>query len=379
MKVLITGGAGYIGSTIAACCTDNGITPIILDDYSKGLREFARPYANYEGDIADTALIRRILSEHPDIDAVIHCAAKIVVPESVSAPLAYYENNVAKSITLLRELSALGVRRFILSSTASMYEAGDDYMVDESATIAPQSPYSASKWMLERILRDFAATGDMNVIALRYFNPIGADPAMRSGLQDPKPTHALGKMIEAYQSEGVFTVTGIDWPTRDGSGLRDYVHVWDLARAHVAALQNFDKVIASSAIDGFDIINLGTGTGTTVFELVDAFKDATGKPLDVQTAPPRLGDVAGCATLTAKAERLLGWRAELSIADGVKDSLKWAEKLPSILAREQHNSRTPLTQSPARLGFYGDGTTGAIQRDGQASHSTLRSEATLTL
>ena len=214
MKVLITGGAGYIGSTIAACCTDNGITPIILDDYSKGLREFARPYANYEGDIADTTLIRRILSEHPDIAAVIHCAAKIVVPESVSAPLAYYENNVAKSITLLRELSALGVRRFILSSTASMYEAGDDYMVDESATIAPQSPYSASKWMLERILRDFAATGDMNVIALRYFNPIGADPAMRSGLQDPKPTHALGKMIEAYQSEGVFTVTGINWPTR---------------------------------------------------------------------------------------------------------------------------------------------------------------------
>ena len=192
--------------------------------------------------------------------------------------------------------------------------------------------------MLERILRDFAATGDMNVIALRYFNPIGADPAMRSGLQDPKPTHALGKMIEAYQNQGVFTVTGIDWPTRDGSGLRDYVHVWDLARAHVAALQNFDKVIASSAIDGFDIINLGTGTGTTVFELVDAFKDATGKPLDVKTAPPRLGDVAGCATLTAKAEQLLDWRAELSIADGVKDSLKWAEKLPSILAREQANS-----------------------------------------
>ena len=338
MKVLITGGAGYIGSTIAACCTDNGITPVILDDYSKGLREFARPYTNYEGDIADTTLIRRILSEHPDIDAVIHCAAKIVVPESVSAPLAYYENNVAKSITLLRELSALGVRRFILSSTASMYEAGDDYMVDESAAIAPQSPYSASKWMLERILRDFAATGDMNVIALRYFNPIGADPAMRSGLQDPKPTHALGKMIEAYQNEGVFTVTGIDWPTRDGSGLRDYVHVWDLARAHVAALQNFDKVIASSAIDGFDIINLGTGTGTTVFELVDAFKDATGKPLEVQTAPPRLGDVVGCATLTAKAEQLLGWRAELSITDGVKDSLKWAEKLPSILAREQANA-----------------------------------------
>jgi len=335
MKVLITGGAGYIGSTIAACCEDNGITPVILDNYSKGLKEFSRPYANYKGDIADTCVVQNILSEHPDIDSVIHCAAKIVVPESVSAPLDYYENNVAKSLTLLRELSGLGVRRFILSSTASMYEAGDDYMVDETGAVAPQSPYSASKWMLERVLRDFAATGAMNAIALRYFNPIGADPSMRSGLQDPHPTHALGKMIEAYRSGGVFTVTGVDWPTRDGSGLRDYVHVWDLARAHVAALQNFDEVISRSEIDGFDIINLGTGTGTTVFELADAFGQATGKPLNVQTAPPRLGDVVGCATLTDKAEQLLSWQAELSIADGVRESLEWAEKLPSVLIRER--------------------------------------------
>ena len=339
MKVLITGGAGYIGSTIAACCSDSDITPVILDDYSKGLREFSQPYANYEGDIADVSLIQRIVSEHPDIDAVIHCAAKIVVPESVSVPLDYYENNVAKSITLLRELSRLGVRRFILSSTASMYEAGDDYMVDESGAVAPQSPYSASKWMLERVLRDFAATGAMNSIALRYFNPIGADPSMRSGLQDPQPTHALGKMIEAYRSDGAFTVTGVDWPTRDGSALRDYVHVWDLARAHVAALQKFDEVIAQSEVAGFDVINLGTGTGTTVFELANAFGDATGKPLEVQTAAPRLGDVVGCATLTAKAARLLAWNAELSIADGVRDSLAWAEKLPAVLYRERRGVR----------------------------------------
>lgn len=335
MKVLITGGAGYIGSTIAACCTDNGMTPVIVDDYSKGLREFARPYAHYEGDIADVTVIRRILSEHPDIEAVIHCAAKIVVPESVSAPIDYYENNVAKPLILLRELSAAGIHRFILSSTASMYEPGENYMVDETGVVDPQSPYAASKWMLERVLRDFAATGSMNAIALRYFNPIGADPQQRSGLQDPNPTHALGKMIEAHHNNGVFTVTGVDWPTRDGSGLRDYVHVWDLARAHVAALRNFDEVISASDIAGFDVINLGTGTGTTVFELANAFGDATGKPLDIATAPPRLGDVVGCATLTDKAERLLHWRAELSIADGVKSSLEWAEKLPTVLSREQ--------------------------------------------
>lgn len=334
MKVLITGGAGYIGSTIAACCTDNEITPVILDDYSSGLAKFAQPYAHYEGDTADIPLIQRILSEHPDIDAVIHCAAKIVVPESVSVPLDYYENNLSKSITLLRELARLGVHRFILSSTASMYEAGDDYLADESSPVAPQSPYSASKWMLERVLRDFAQTGAMNVIALRYFNPIGADPQMRSGLQNPQPTHALGKMIEAYRTGETFTVTGVDWPTRDGSGLRDYVHVWDLARAHVAALQNFDQVIAGSEITGFDIINLGTGTGTTVFELANAFGEATGTPLKIRTADRRLGDVVGCATLTTKAARLLGWKAELSVVDGVKHSLEWAEKLPSVLQQD---------------------------------------------
>lgn len=337
MKVLITGGAGYIGSTIAACCTDNNITPIILDDYSKGLREFARPYANYEGDIADVALLERIVAEHPDIAAVIHCAAKIVVPESVSLPLDYYENNVIKSITLVRELSRLGVRRFIISSTASMYLPDDNYMVNESSDMAPPSPYAASKWMLERILRDFAATGAMNIIALRYFNPIGADPSLRSGLQDPHPTHALGKMIEAHQTDKPFTVTGVDWPTRDGSGLRDYVHVWDLARAHVLALQRFDSIIAASKDTGYDVINLGTGVGTTVFELVQSFGKATGKPLEVQTAKRRLGDVVGYATYTNKAESLLGWHAELSIADGVRDSLAWAAKLPEVLQREaQH-------------------------------------------
>lgn len=341
MKVLITGGAGYIGSTIAACCVDSGLTPVIIDDYSKGLRQFAQPYANYEGDIADSSLIGRILSERPDIEAVIHCAAKIVVPESVSAPLEYYDNNVAKTIALLRTLTSHGVTRFILSSTASMYQAGEDYMVDETAMVAPKSPYSASKWMLERILRDFTATGEMNAIALRYFNPIGADPSMRCGLQDPAPTHALGKMIEAYRAGGTFTVTGVDWPTRDGSALRDYVHVWDLARAHIAALENFDKVMSQSAERGYDVINLGTGTGTTVFELVDAFGKATGHPLDVKTAPPRLGDVVGCATLTAKAKRLLGWSAELSIEDGVRGSLEWAEKLPAVLELE-----SAMTQSP---------------------------------
>ena len=325
MKVLITGGAGFIGSTIASCCEDNGITPVILDDYSTGLRVFAERFAHYEGDIADVALLHRIMDEHPDIEAVVHCAAKIIVPESVAKPLYYYENNVGKATTCVRALAERGVKRVLLSSTAAMYAPDERLLVDEQSACDPSSPYAASKWMLERVLADAAAADLIQATSLRYFNPIGADPKLRTGLQNPAPSHALGKMISAYQAGEPFTVTGVEWPTRDGSGLRDYVHVWDLARAHVAALQ--------AELADYEVINLGTGQGTTVFELADAVGEATGQPLEIRTAPPRDGDVAGCATRTDKAARLLGWRAERSVADGVRDSLEWAKRLPEVLAR----------------------------------------------
>ena len=325
MKVLITGGAGFIGSTIASCCEDNGMTPVILDDYSTGLRAFAERFAHYEGDIADVALLNRIMDEHPDIEAVVHCAAKIIVPESVAKPLYYYENNVGKATTCVRALAERGVKRVLLSSTAAMYAADEHLLVDEQSACDPSSPYAASKWMLERVLADAAAAGIIQATSLRYFNPIGADPKLRTGLQNPAPSHALGKMISAYQAGEPFTVTGVEWPTRDGSGLRDYVHVWDLARAHVAALQ--------ADLADYEVINLGTGQGTTVFELADAVGEATGTPLEIRTAPPRDGDVAGCATRTDKAARLLGWRAERSVADGVRDSLAWAKRLPEVLAQ----------------------------------------------
>ena len=331
MKVLITGGAGFIGSTIASCCADNGITPVILDDYSTGLRVFAHRFDHYDGDIEDTELVARVAAEHPDIDAVIHCAAMIVVPESVEHPLAYYDNNVGKSVTLLESLQEAGIDRFILSSTASMYEPESDYMVDEASDVKPLSPYAASKRMVERVLEDTAATGKLTALSLRYFNPIGADPQLRTGLQNPHPTHAMGKMIEAHTAGEPFTVTGTEWPTRDGSGLRDYIHVWDLARAHVAVLERFDSVVGDS---GYDVINLGTGQGTTVFELAEAFGEATGTPLEVRTGPARPGDVVGSASRTDKARSVLGWSAERSLVDGVRDALAWAKKLPTVLAEE---------------------------------------------
>ena len=212
-----------------------------------------------------------------------------------------------------------------------MYEPGPDYMVDETSAVDPQSPYAASKWLLERVLRDESATGRLGVVALRYFNPIGADPALRTGLQNPHPTHAMGKMIEAHAAGEPFTVTGVDWPTRDGSGLRDYIHVWDLARAHVAVLERFDSVVGDS---GYDVINLGTGQGTTVFELAEAFGEATGTPLEVRTGPARPGDVVGSASRTDKAQSVLGWSAELSLVDGVRHSLAWSKKLPAVLTEE---------------------------------------------
>ena len=167
----------------------------------------------------------------------MHCAAKIIVPESVSKPLAYYENNVAKTVTLLAALQRNGVERFLFSSSASIYAPDENFVVTEDSPLQPGSPYARTKFMVELILEDFTRASDVWVASLRYFNPIGTDPKLRSGQQLEKPSHVLAKLLEAWVNKETFTVTGVDWPTRDGSGIRDFIHVWDLARAHVAALE----------------------------------------------------------------------------------------------------------------------------------------------
>jgi UDP-glucose 4-epimerase len=222
-----------------------------------------------------------------------------------------------------------GCERLLFSSSASIYVPGDDFSVDENSPVDPQSPYAATKMMVERILADTVVAAPLRVISLRYFNPVGADPMLRTGLQNPTPSHALGKLIEAYESKTPFTVTGVDWPTRDGSGIRDYIHVWDLAQAHVRALERFDAVVPPPR--GYEVINLGTGTGTTVKELVTAFQDTVGDELEVREAGPRPGDAVGCFTRTDKARELLGWSAERTEKDAVLDSLAWARKRPTVL------------------------------------------------
>ena len=327
MKVLVTGGAGFIGSTVATACREAGMETVILDDLSTGLAAFALGNPLYVGDIADGDLVDRIAADHPDIHAVVHCAAKSIVPESVEHPLDYYKNNVSKGIDLLRHLERHGIGRLVFSSSASIYQASADFTVDESSAIRPMSPYAATKAMFESILRDNALAGGIRSLSLRYFNPIGADPRLRTGLQNPAPSHALGRLMDLYRQGQPFTITGVDWPTRDGTGIRDYIHVWDLARAHVAALVRFDSIATSQSPTA--AINLGTGDGTTVRELVAAFERVVAEPVEVVELPPRPGDSAGVYTTSNLAAELLDWRAELSLEQGIRDAWAWSDRLRS--------------------------------------------------
>jgi UDP-glucose 4-epimerase len=328
MKVLVTGGAGYIGSTVCSALEDHGHIPVILDSLVRGREEFTRDKIFYNGDIADSSLLERVFSEHPEIKHTIHCAALIVVPESVEKPYDYYRENVSKSLDLFKNLSELGCKNVVFSSSASIYDDVENFMVNEKSPLNPRSPYARTKYMMEMVLKDFCTAYGMKGIALRYFNPIGADPKLRSGAHIEFPSHVLGKLTEAALNENaVFNITGIDWPTRDGSGIRDYVHVWDLAMAHVKAMENFDKAFEKSEEphSSYLVINLGTGSGVTVKELVAAFEKVFGQEINKEEAPPRPGDVAGSYANADTAKKLLDWEAVHSIEDGIRDALRWEE------------------------------------------------------
>jgi UDP-glucose 4-epimerase len=323
VKVLIAGGAGFIGSTVASACLDAGITPVILDNLSTGRAEFAGDRLFYQGDIADGPLIDQIFADHPDISAVVHAAAAIVVPESVEQPLRYYRENVAKSIDFIDHILRNGCERYLFSSSAAIYAPGEDFAVDEASPLDPGSPYARTKVVMEMVLEDTAVATPLRVLSLRYFNPIGADPQLRTGLQVLRPTHLLGKLLTAAENDEEFLLTGTQWPTRDGSGIRDFIHVWDLADAHVKALQRFDEVLPVGT-GGYEVINLGTGSGTTVKEFVEAFRVASGLAIQIRETGPRPGDVAGSYTRSLRARELLGWAPRFTIEDGIRDSVRWS-------------------------------------------------------
>ena len=334
MKVLVTGGAGYIGSTTAKALEEAGHTPVILDSLLSGPRAFAKDRIFYEGDIADRVLLRRIVEEHPDIEATIHMAARIVVPESMELPYEYYRDNVAKSLELFDELAALGKTRVLFSSSASLYAVKDDFEVTEDDALDTSSPYARTKLMMEQVLQDMANATDLRAIILRYFNPIGSDPDLESGIYVKEPSHVLGQLVLAARGQKEsFTITGVEHPTRDGTGIRDYIHVWDLAQAHVRAIEEFDAVLA--AVDAPSVvINIGRGDGVTVRELVASFERVFGSPVPITEAPPRPGDAVGAYANVDRATRLLGWQATLTIDDAIESALAWAAKRQEILGYE---------------------------------------------
>ena len=332
MKVLVTGGAGYIGSTTATALEQAGHVPVIVDSLAYGPRAFVGDRIFYQADIADRSRIGEVLRDHPDIEVVIHMAARVVVPESVADPIAYYRDNVAAALEFFDEVVANGQTRLLFSSSASVYAVPESgFEVCETSAVAPKSPYAQTKMMIERVLEDVSVASEMRSISLRYFNPIGSDPDLRSGIHARTPSHVLGQLLMAASGQiESFTITGTELPTRDGTGMRDYVHVWDLALAHVAAVERFDQVIADSGTRA-PVVNVGTGEGTTVRELVSAFERVHGSSVPVVEGPSRPGDAVGAYANVDRATRLLQWRSRSTLDEAIATALNWGRRRREVL------------------------------------------------
>ena len=332
MKVLVTGGAGYIGSTTAEPSRSQDTYPSCWIRSSPVPASSSAIESSTKGDIADRQLLTRVFEDHPDIAATIHMAARVVVPESVADPFGYYRDNVVKSLTLFDQLAKLGGTRVIFSSSASVYASPTEgFEVAEDAPLAPQSPYARTKLMMELALADLARATPLRGLALRYFNPIGSDPDCQTGIHVREPSHVLGQLLLAAEGRrDAFAITGTDLPTPDGTGVRDYVHVWDVARAHVSAVERFDDVLEAVG-EPSTVINVGTGTGVTVRELIAAFERVHGRPVPVLEAPPRPGDTPGAYANVDLSRRLLRWEAELSLDDAIRSALGWWQRRSEVL------------------------------------------------
>ncbi len=323
MAVLVTGGAGYIGSHAVLELLDAGEKPVVLDDLSTGFR-WAVPEGVplIVGDDGDEALIAETIRRH-DVDAIIHFAARIVVPNSVADPLGYYLNNTAKARTLIAAAVAGGVTRFIFSSTAAVYGEPEHLPVTEDETLKPLSPYGRSKLMVEWILEDVARAHDFNYVVLRYFNVAGADPKGRSGQSTPNATHLIKVAAQtALGRRPEMQVFGTDYPTSDGACVRDYIQVSDLARAHVDALRHL------RAGGGNLTANCGYGRGFSVLQVIEAVKRVSGVDFKVVYAPRRPGDPAAIVAANDRIRQTLGWTPRYDNLDEiVKQALDWERRL----------------------------------------------------
>jgi UDP-glucose 4-epimerase len=320
-KILVTGGAGYIGSHVVRLLTRAGRPVVVLDNLSTGFENAVLGAELVVGDTGDPEVVTRLLSEHK-VDTVLHFAAHTIVPESVSDPLKYYGNNTCCTRNLLECCSKAGVKYFIFSSTAAVYGIPDDTFCTEESPLSPINPYGTSKLMSEMMLRDLGKATDMRHVILRYFNVAGSDPDGRIGQSTEKATLlikvaaevAVGKREQLY-------VFGTDYPTDDGTGVRDYIHVDDLAEAHIKALDYLRK-------DGDSVtLNCGYGHGYSVREVIDAVNRVNGTPIKVKEEPRRAGDPPALVARSDKAKELLGWEPRYDDLDFiVKTSLDWERK-----------------------------------------------------
>ena len=324
IPVLVTGGAGYIGSHAVLALKDAGWPVVVIDDLSNGTRSvIPDDVAFFEGSIADRDLVGRVLAEH-DIGAILHFAGSIVVPESVEKPLDYYGNNTVATHALLSQAVAVGIRHIVFSSTAAVYGAPESVPIDEAAITAPINPYGASKLMTEWMLRDASAAYPFNYAALRYFNVAGADPSGRAGQVGKGSTHLIKVAVEAAVGKrDHVAVFGCDYPTPDGTCIRDYIHVSDLASAHVAAL---DHLVSDPRRNL--ILNCGYGRGLSVLEVLDALDRVVGKPVPRDVTDRRAGDPPQLVSSNSALLTTLDWSPRFNdIETIITHALTWERTL----------------------------------------------------
>jgi UDP-glucose 4-epimerase len=332
-NIIVTGGAGYIGSHTVISLIENGYTPVILDDFRNanrvvvdGLKTIlqAEPII-HEGDVCDHQFMASIFETYKP-EAVIHFAAYKAVGESVAEPLMYYQNNISGLVTVLQTMLEYNVTNFVFSSSCTVYgePKGQKEVTEETEKNLPNSPYGYTKWIGEQIIQDvYNANKQLKVINLRYFNPVGAHKSALIGeFPIGRPNNLLPFVTQtAIGKQDILTVFGNDYPTPDGTCIRDYIHVCDLANAHVKAVDFLlDK--KSGLLEN---INIGTGKGTSVKEIIQAFVKETGVVLNWQYGPRRVGDVVEIYANASKAEKLLGWKSELTIVDAVRDAWNWEQ------------------------------------------------------
>jgi UDP-glucose 4-epimerase len=323
MTILVTGGAGYIGSHMVHALVDAGERVVVLDNLSTGFDWAVAPGATLVvGDTGDQVLVANLLGRH-GVDAIIHFAASIVVPDSVADPLGYYRNNTASSRALIECAVKSGVKQFIFSSTAAVYGNPDRIPVGEDDPVKPMSPYGWSKLMTEIMLRDAGAAHGLGHVILRYFNVAGADPSLRTGQSTKGATHLIKVAVEtALGRHPSMKVFGTDYPTPDGTCVRDYIHVGDLVRAHCAALDYLRGGGASTTL------NCGYGRGFSVLDVIDTVKRVSGTDFAVEIAARRPGDPAQIIARSDQARALLGWRPQLDdLATIARDALAWELEL----------------------------------------------------